>query len=222
MILTATFYGTVPYPDGIVLMDEAARTLREGRAGPRLLMFEHPPTITTGVRTRAASFLRTPAELARKGIAVCTADRGGDATWHGPGQIVGYPVVDLRALALTVPAYVALLERGLIRWLNARGARCATRRGYPGVWTADGGKVASIGVRIARGIATHGFALNLRGDLPGADAIVPCGLKGVALTTLEAVTGIGADPAEVAPQIAAAVAAALTMGLSWADPLHSP
>ena len=113
--LTTTYFGTVPYADGVTRMDAAARALAAGGAGPRLLMFEHPPTITRGIRTRTASFLRTPGELARRGIAVCRADRGGDATWHGPGQIVGYPVVDLRALSLTVPAYVAALERGQAR-----------------------------------------------------------------------------------------------------------
>ena len=198
-------------------MTAAARALRAGEGGPQLLMFEHPPTITTGVRARAASFLRTPGELARRGIVVCRADRGGDATWHGPGQIVGYPVVDLRALGLGVPAYVGALERSLIAWLASRGARGHVRHGFPGVWTAAGRKLASIGVRVARGIATHGFALNLRGGLEGADAIVPCGLRGVTLTTLEAETGAGASPAGAAPEIAAAVAAALGMGCLWHD-----
>jgi lipoate-protein ligase B len=203
-------------------MDAAARALAAGEAGPRLLLLEHPPTITTGVRSSPASFLRSPGELARSGVAVCAADRGGDATWHGPGQLVGYPVVDLRALSLPVPGYVDALERGLVAWLAGRGARCGARPGLPGVWTAGGRKIASIGVRVARGIATHGFALNLRGDLFGADAIVPCGLAGVALTTLEAETGDGPAPSDAARGVAAAIATALRMELAWPEPERSP
>ena len=139
------------------------------------------------------------------------ADRGGDATWHGPGQIVGYPVVDLRALRLTVPAYVMALERGLIGWLARHGARCMILRGRPGVWAPGSRKIASVGVRVARGVTTHGFALNLTGDLPGADAIIPCGIPGAAYTTLACEAGASPDPAAAAPGIAAAIARALGM-----------
>jgi lipoate-protein ligase B len=213
--LVSSFCGLVPYLEGVELMNEAARALAAGRGGPRLLMFEHFPVVTLGVRGRASSFLIPPSELATRGIDLRRADRGGDATWHGPGQLVGYPVVDLRALRLSVPAFVLALEEALTRWLGDRGAACLVKKGSPGVWAPDGGKVVSIGVRVARGIATHGFALNLEGPLPGSEAIVPCGMSGVRLTTLQALTGRRVSPRGAAPGVAAAVAEGLGLACRY-------
>ncbi|MBI5525558.1 MAG: lipoyl(octanoyl) transferase LipB [Deltaproteobacteria bacterium] len=207
MRLDAAFFGRVPYPRGVALMNAAAQALAAGKAGPRLLMFEHPPIVTLGVRGRGSSFLIPPSELATRGVDLWRADRGGDATWHGPGQLVGYPVVDLRVLHFAVPIFVLAVEEALIRWLGDRGAECIVKKGFPGVWTPDGGKIASIGVRVARGITTHGFALNLEGPLPGSETIAPCGMRGGRLTTLERLTGGRVPPREAAPGVAAAVAA---------------
>lgn len=180
-------------------------------------MFEHPPTITMGVRAKPSSVLITKDELATRGLALVKSDRGGDATWHGPGQLVGYPVVNLRELGLTIPEYVSALEEGIKSWLLGFGLDCLTQAGRPGVWAPGGGKIASIGVRVVRGIAAHGFALNLSGALPGSEAIVPCGLPGVRLTTLEAETGDVLEAREAAPAVARGVGAALGMNTEFYD-----
>jgi lipoate-protein ligase B len=201
-------------------MDAAARDLASGRRGPRILLFEHPPVITLGIRARAASVLISPDELARRGILIYRVGRGGDATWHGPGQLVGYPVVDLRALCLSVPAFVLALETALVRWLQAAGLAGEIRKGLPGVWTGDR-KVASVGVRVSRGMTAHGFALNLRGPMEGHEAIVPCGLAGVRLTTVEAETGRDIAPSDAARGVAAAVGEALGMRAVWHETADS-
>lgn len=182
-----------------------------------MLLFEHHPVITLGVRGRRSSILIGPSELARRGIEIRRADRGGDATWHGPGQIVGYPVVDLRRLGLSIPGFVLAVEEALVDWLDRHGARCVVRPGAPGVWTSGGSKMASVGVRVARGITTHGFALNLEGPLPGADAVAPCGMKDVRLTTLQEIAGRTMTPREAARGIADAVAVRLNMVANWED-----
>ncbi|MFA6034381.1 MAG: lipoyl(octanoyl) transferase LipB [Myxococcota bacterium] len=211
--LSFSFLPGIAYSRGLELMEEAARMLSGGHAAS-LLMFEHTPSITLGVRTAASSVLLADDELARRGITCYRTDRGGDATWHGPGQLTGYPVVDLKTLGLTVPAYVGALETAIMEWLEERGAQAVRIKGRPGVWMNGREKIASIGVRVSNGVATHGFALNLCGPMPGSDAIVPCGLRGVRLVTLESARGPVVKPAEAAPGVAARLASALGMELS--------
>jgi lipoyl(octanoyl) transferase len=211
------FHGYTPYGRGIAMMDAAAAALARGEGGQCLLMFEHPPTITLGVRAKPSSVLITKGELATRGLALIKSDRGGDATWHGPGQLVGYPVVNLRGLGLSIPEYISAIEKGIISWLHGFRLDGRTRPGLPGVWIHGGGKMASIGVRVVRGIAAHGFALNLAGELPGADAIVPCGLPGTRLTTLQAETGEFLETREAAPGVAAGIGRALGMDTEYND-----
>ena len=167
--------GRRTYADACALQEAAAREVAAG-APDRLLVVEHPPVVTLGRGARPDQLLVSPRGLARRGIAVVETDRGGGATYHGPGQIVGYPIVDLRRRRLTVRRYLGVLEDALTTALAAEGIVAYTRPGLTGVWT-DGGKIAAIGIAVRSGVARHGFALNVDTDMSGFGAIVPCGLQ---------------------------------------------
>lgn len=174
-LLRARWLGRLPYQEAWDLQ----RAFHEGRAEGRarddyLLLLEHPPTYTLGRSGREENLLIPPAELARLGAEVHHVDRGGDVTFHGPGQLVGYPIVHLGPAPDPV-AYVRNLERALILTLGDLGVSAWAEPGYTGVWTAAG-KVAAIGVRSARGVTMHGFALNVGADLSWFRHIVPCGI----------------------------------------------
>jgi lipoate-protein ligase B len=158
----------------LVLQSAAARAVVAG--GPdELLLLEHPPVVTLG-RGGGREHLRIPAaDLARHGVALVDTDRGGGATYHGPGQIVGYPIVDLRRRRLSPRGFLRVLETALAGALIEQGLPVFLRAGLTGVW-ASSGKVAAIGVSVRRGITRHGFALNVDVDLDMFDLIVPCGL----------------------------------------------
>jgi lipoyl(octanoyl) transferase len=163
------------YADACAMQEHAARAVAAG-GRDELLFVEHPPLITTGRGTTPGEVLATADELARLGISVSETDRGGGATFHGPGQIVGYPVVDLRRRGIGVRQYLRGIETALIVALQAAGVASERRPGLTGVWTAAG-KIASIGVAVRRGITRHGFALNVCPDLDAFAHIVPCGLR---------------------------------------------
>jgi lipoyl synthase len=208
MTLRVRWLGTVRYRDAHALQ----RGLFEQSADDHLLLLEHPHVYTLGVRADLANLLRPPAEV---GAELVRADRGGDVTYHGPGQLVGYPI-------LTVPgkrgggmadtaAYVGTVEQLVIDALADVGLPGAGRLpGYPGVWVDPDGdrprKVAAIGVRLSRGRSMHGFALNVDPDLTMFDHIVPCGITGKAVTSLAA-EGVQATMAEVVDAVAARAAA---------------
>ncbi len=158
---------------------EACR--QDGR--PRLLLLEHPPTYTFGVRGRQEHLLVRGEALAALGAAVHRIDRGGDVTFHGPGQLVGYPVLDLRRWHQGPVWYVRALEETLIEALSAFGIEADRSPGRPGVWVG-GAKIAAIGVRVSRGVTSHGFALNVDPDLSYFAHIIPCGLPDVTVTSM--------------------------------------
>jgi lipoyl(octanoyl) transferase len=191
--------GRLPYRSALGLQE---RLLQERRtaAGDILLLLEHPPVITLGRSAHAQHLLLSETELARRGIELSTVSRGGDVTWHGPGQLVGYPICDLQPLGRDLHRYLRLLEELLIDTLAAFGVVGERRAGKTGVWVG-GAKIASIGVGVRRWISWHGFALNVSGDLAGFSAIVPCGLSGVAMTSLEQQTGRVIALAEVEAQV---------------------
>jgi lipoate-protein ligase B len=153
-----------------------------------LILLQHPPVITLGRGAREESLLLPAAELARRGIDLERVGRGGDATYHGPGQLVGYPIVDLELLGRDLHRYLRLLETTLIDALAVFGLGGERLAGKTGVWVA-GEKIASIGVGVRRWVSWHGFALNVGADLSGFSAIVPCGLPGVRMTSLERLLG---------------------------------
>lgn len=148
-----------------------------------LLLVEHEPVVTLGRGTRPESLPLPPAELERRGIGVHEVERGGDVTWHGPGQLVGYPIVHLERLRPDVHWYLRALEEALIVALARVGVPAGRNPGLTGVWTG-GRKIASIGVHVKRWVTLHGFALNVTADLSHFGLIVPCGIAGVQMTSV--------------------------------------
>ncbi|MDX8409969.1 MAG: lipoyl(octanoyl) transferase LipB [Mariprofundales bacterium] len=160
----------MPYEQLALAMQQQAVGLQQGKKQEVIWCCEHTPIYTTG---RRAIDNRTQPELAAP---LLVTDRGGETTFHGPGQLMLYPILNLKTRHLTPRAYVALLEKSCIRLLANYGITTARRKGAPGVWT-DYGKIAAIGLRISRGVAWHGMALNVTTDLTWFDPIQPCGLN---------------------------------------------
>jgi lipoyl(octanoyl) transferase len=175
---------------------------------------------TLGRRARREHLLVAPAELTRRGARVVEVDRGGDVTFHGPGQLVGYPILDLRARNLLPADYVGRLEHMLIDALAFSGITGERVPGRPGVW-AGGAKIAAIGVRVQGGITTHGFALNVSTDLSWFDAIVPCGLAGTTVTSMAAIQRTSPPMESVEDAVTKAFGLAFDVGFSESPP-HAP
>ncbi|RJP73707.1 MAG: lipoyl(octanoyl) transferase LipB, partial [Candidatus Zixiibacteriota bacterium] len=194
--------GLIPYDAAYRLQRDLWAQRVAGDIPDQLLLLEHPPVITLGRNTRAEHLLLSADLLAQRGIQVVEADRGGDVTYHGPGQLVGYPVINLQPDRMDVLRYLRDLEEALIRTLAQFGLEGGRRPGYTGVWVDDR-KIASIGVKISRWVTYHGFALNVAPDLSAFDLIVPCGLSGVRMTSLA--RELGRDPGlEPVARVAAA------------------
>jgi lipoyl(octanoyl) transferase len=162
--------------------EQAASEVRVGGT-EALALVEHPPVYTFGRRVRPEHLLVASEELSKRGAQVVESDRGGDITFHGPGQIVGYPILDLKRRGIGPSEYVRGLEETLIRALDRFGIVAERSSGRPGVW-AGNSKIAAIGVRLRGGVTTHGFALNVNTDLSWFEAIVPCGLSGAGVTSI--------------------------------------
>jgi lipoyl(octanoyl) transferase len=148
-----------------------------------LLLVEHEPVVTLGRGARPASLPLTPAELEARGLQVFEVERGGDVTFHGPGQLVGYPIIDLRRHREDLHWYLRRLEAGLIQGLARIGIEGTTTAGLTGVWTR-GRKIASIGIHVKQWVTFHGFALNVTTDMTNFDLIVPCGIPNVVMTSV--------------------------------------
>lgn len=148
-----------------------------------LLLVEHEPVVTLGRGTRPGSIASVPVELSRRGVEVFEVERGGDVTFHGPGQLVGYPIIDLREHREDLHWYLRRLEEGLIGALGTLGIAAGPNPGLTGVWTG-GRKLASIGIHVKQWVTFHGFALNVTTDLDYFDLIVPCGIKDVIMTSV--------------------------------------
>ena len=176
--------GLVPYAEGLRLQAELVARRRSGEIPDTLLLLEHPHVITLGSSADAADVLADGATRERLGIELFEAGRGGGVTYHGPGQLVTYPILDLRLLGKDLHAYLRRLEDVLIRAAAAFGVEAHRRPGLTGVWTVQG-KLAAIGVRVSsQWITSHGIALNVSSDLSYFDTIVPCGIRGEAVTSL--------------------------------------
>jgi lipoyl(octanoyl) transferase len=167
--------GRLGYAGAFAIQQDFVEQRKRGEIPDQLLIVEHPHVITMGRNGREENLLAAPEVLARAGIGFHHTDRGGDVTYHGPGQIVGYPIVDLREWKRDVVAYVRALEQVLIDSLREFGIESGREAGATGVWTAQG-KIAAIGVHISRWVTSHGFALNVDTDLEFFRYIVPCGL----------------------------------------------
>jgi lipoyl(octanoyl) transferase len=186
--------GRLSYPDGLDLQRELVEQRRAGTIGDTLLLVEHPPVVTLGARNRAGAshIVSSPETLERDGISVHETGRGGDVTYHGPGQLVGYPILDLRPDRCDVHRYVRDLEQVLVDALAEFDIAGVRVQGWSGVWTGPAGhetKIAAIGVRISRWITSHGFALNVNTDLSHFRHIVPCGIVDRGVTSMQNVIG---------------------------------
>ncbi|MDP6606936.1 MAG: lipoyl(octanoyl) transferase LipB [Dehalococcoidia bacterium] len=185
---------------------------RDGRDHEAVMLVEHCPVYTLGRRGGGEHVLRTEAELAARGAELIKSDRGGDVTFHGPGQLVVYPILDLRARGIGSVDYVRALERVVIDTLHQFGLTGARVRGRPGVWTGNA-KLAAIGVRVQGGVSTHGLALNVSTDLSWFDAIVPCGLPDAGIASLQGLLGTTPPIAEVESAVVRGLRARLGLDL---------
>jgi lipoyl(octanoyl) transferase len=189
--------GRVPYSEALLIQEQVVTARKLGRIGDTLLLLEHPPVLTLGRNAHRSNVLVSDELLAQRGVELYEVNRGGDVTYHGPGQLVGYPILDLRGDLpgkkgpyLGPVDYVRLLEEALIRTCGDFGVMTQRICKLTGVWTLAGGsvhekKIAAIGVHISRGITSHGFALNVTTDLRDFEWIVPCGIIDRQVTSLE-------------------------------------
>jgi lipoyl(octanoyl) transferase len=180
--------GLVEYADGLAAQKLLVEARAQGLIPDTLLLLEHPRVITLGRGAKGANILVPREELQRQGFEVWETDRGGDVTYHGPGQIVGYPILDLKPDRKDVRKYVASVEELMIRVARDYGIEAQRVAGRTGVWT-NVGKLGAIGVHISRWITSHGFAFNVRTDLRDFAAIVPCGIQDAGVASLESLLG---------------------------------
>jgi lipoyl(octanoyl) transferase len=190
--------GLVPYAEGLELQARLVKRRKAGEIPDQLLLLEHPAVITLGVKTKndRSHVLATPEALEAHGVDLFETGRGGDVTYHGPGQLVGYPILDLRPDRCDVHRYVRDLEEVLIRAVASFGVTAGRVEGLTGVWVGNN-KLAAIGVRIARWITSHGFALNVSTDLRNFGLIVPCGLADRGVTSIDELAGSAVSMTEV-------------------------
>ena len=188
--------GTVEYLGARTLQDKLVNAVHDGESPDTLLLLEHPHVYTQGRLSRDEHLLASEGELAAAGVPVYETDRGGQITYHGPGQLVGYPVINLREWGGGPLKYVRTLEQIIVEALADFGIAAHTEAGLTGVWTSNG-KIAAIGVKISRGVAFHGFAINVNTDLSYYRHIVPCGITDRPVTSMAAEQGEEADPEAV-------------------------
>lgn len=200
--------GTVPYAEALALQQQLAADRRAGSVPDQLLLLQHPPVITLGVKTKGdrSHILETPEQLQTRGVEVVETGRGGDVTYHGPGQLVGYPILDLTPDRRDVHRYVRDLEEALILAAGTFGVVAGRAPGLTGVWVGNA-KLAAIGVRIARWVTSHGFALNVTTDLDHFRLIVPCGIADRGVTSLAQLLGAPPPMRQVEEAVVAAFAA---------------
>jgi len=196
--------GLSPYAEALATMENLAGARSQQAVPDVLMLLEHDPVVTLGTRTEVGSEIPHPALLQQRGIPVVEVARGGRATYHGPGQLVGYPILDLAPLGRDLRRYVEILEGSLIDALGDLGVEAEAREGeeHTGVWVEDR-KIASIGVHVASWITTHGFALNVDCDLEPFDLFVGCGLQETRYTTATIEAGRPIDRAEASAAVLA-------------------
>jgi lipoyl(octanoyl) transferase len=187
-VWVVSFPGLVPYREAWDLQRRLWTARHAGRIPDTLLFLEHEPVVTLGKNAHRENLLLDAAGFQSRGVEVVEVDRGGDVTWHGPGQLVGYWIFDLRALYQDVHRYLREIEEVLIRVLARHRIEAVRSAGATGVWVGNE-KVAAIGMHLSHWVSTHGFALNLSPDLAAFSWIVPCGLRGRGVTSMHRLTG---------------------------------
>jgi lipoyl(octanoyl) transferase len=211
--------GRVPYRRAVELQDSLVAARREGRVPDTLLLLEHPPVITVGRGGDPRHLLADERALERRGIELHRCGRGGDVTFHGPGQLVGYPILALEETRRDAHRYLRDIEEALIRTVAEFDVRAGRADGLTGIWVGRE-KIAAIGVRLSTGwVTSHGFALNVDADLAGFSLIVPCGIRDRGVTSLARQTGSAPEIREVAARAAAHLAGVLgRQAVCAADP----
>lgn len=194
--------GVKGYGEVLELQHELWEQRREGTIGDKALIVEHPAVITLGARKSANKLLEGEDKLRQAGVEIVNIRRGGGATAHNPGQVVFYPIIDLHARGLGVNEYIRELEEIGIELLAGLGVTAKRKEGFPGLWVESGRKIASIGVRVSKGVTYHGMAINICNELSIFDAMVPCGLDGVKMTSAAEQTGAAAEMGEVKVSLA--------------------
>jgi lipoyl(octanoyl) transferase len=188
-VINVLHLGLIDYGSALELQHTLVELRKQNRIADTLLLLEHPAVITLGRNADAKNVLASKEQLAARGVEVCECDRGGDVTFHGPGQLVGYPIFDLRSFAPRLGAvdFVRRMEEALIRTCGDLGVPAGRVAGLTGVWTASDtpAKIAAIGVHISRGVTSHGFALNVNNDLDLFRLIIPCGIADKPVTSLQ-------------------------------------
>jgi lipoate-protein ligase B len=222
--LHAEWLGRVPYREAWALQRRLAGERADGRIGDRLLLLEHPAVLTLGRHADASHVLAPPEDLAARGIELIRVERGGEVTYHGPGQLVAYPIIGLSRRGLLLRPLVRALEAAMVDTCAAFGVAADRREGHPGCWCDPEGdaprKIGALGIRVERGVSYHGIALNVAPDLADFELIDPCGMPGVESTSIaaeRAASGATASPADVeraAWIFARALATTLGTGLS--------
>jgi lipoyl(octanoyl) transferase len=223
--------GTIDYATGLRLQQRLVELRKEGRIGDVLLLLEHSPVITLGRNAKAANIIASSKLLAERGVEVSDCDRGGDVTFHGPGQLVGYPIFDLRGFpahdgrrqTLGVIEYVRRLEEVLIR--TCADYRIPTKRiaGLTGVWTENNpeAKIAALGVHISRGVTSHGVALNVNTDLSFFNLIIPCGIESKPVTSIEKELGKKVALVEVSNSVSRHFGQVFESQILWLESLDA-
>jgi lipoyl(octanoyl) transferase len=227
---------TIDYATGLALQEKLVGLRKEGLIGDVLLLLEHRPVITLGRNAKTANVLASPESLAERGVDVFPCDRGGDVTFHGPGQLVGYPIFDLRGFpsedghrkTLGAVAYVRKLEEVLIRTCAEFRIPAGRVAGLTGAWTSAGetepgasAKIAAIGVHISRGVTSHGFALNVNTDLRYFDLIVPCGITNKPVTSMQKELGHAVAIEQVAHSVARNFGQVFGSQILWLENLNA-
>jgi lipoyl(octanoyl) transferase len=215
-VLTAAWMGRIDYAEAWELQRGLFEARVKNLVGDVVLLLEHPPTYTLGRRAEASDLVYGDAERNARGISLYEVDRGGRATYHGPGQLVGYPIVALGE-PFDVLAYLRSIEETLVRTAAVYGVTAERDRRHTGVWVGRN-KLGAIGVKITRGVTMHGFALNVTTDLSMFEGIVPCGIPDRWVTSLEAQTGASRSVQEVAGVAATNLASVLDRALVWTHP----
>jgi lipoyl(octanoyl) transferase len=194
--------GLVPYAEGLELQRALVEDRKAGRIPDTLLLLQHPHVVTIGVKKDGRShILATPEQLSSRGVEIFETGRGGDVTYHGPGQLVGYPILDLNPDRRDVHRYVRDLEEVMIRVCAAYGLAADRIKGFSGAWISDE-KIGAIGVRISRWVTSHGFAFNVTTDVEFFNLIVPCGIADRGVTSLAAQLGRAPEMTEVEDRFA--------------------
>jgi lipoate-protein ligase B len=210
----AYWLGRVGYGEVLALQRRRASARMRGEVEDCLLLVEHPPVITLGRGAKRRHLLADEDLLRARGIAVWEVERGGDITFHGPGQLVGYPILDLTRHGKDLHRYMRSLEEVLIRTLQPYGIHGERSVGQTGVWV-HGAKIASIGVHVTQWVSRHGLALNVSPDLGAFDLIVPCGLSGIRMTSMAALLKRQVPVQTVAESVAEQFALVFDCAMQW-------